>query len=182
MLCVTMDLTSLLTYGVCHANTTQHAPAGAQMLTMPVLHAAASVIPYIILICLQTSATAPAPMSTAPAPDLGPTEAKQAPAPSFALSGTAPATSPSLAPVALPTINLQGVSSLTPQAQQGVINAVAETLGVPASQLSLQQPGAAGPNSAAAISVRSAPAGRRLMQVGSGRWERQLKFGRARLH
>ena len=114
-------------------------------------------------------------MSTASAPDLAPTEAEQALAPSFDLSGTAPATSPSLAPVALPTINLQGVSSLTPQAQQGVINAVAETLGVQASQLSLQQPGAAGPTSAAATSVRSAPAGRRLMQVGLGRWERQLE-------
>ena len=112
-------------------------------------------------------------MSTASAPDLGPTGAEQARAPSSGLSGTAPATSPSLAPVALPPINLQGVSSLTPKAQQGVINAVAETLGVPASQLSLQQPGAAGPTSAAATSVRSAPAGRRLMQVGLDRWDRQ---------
>ncbi len=112
-------------------------------------------------------------MSAASAPNLALTEAEQAVAPSLDLSGTAPATSPSLAPVALPTINLQGVSSLTPQAQQGVINAVAEAVGVQPSQLSLQQPGAAGPISAAALSVRSAPAGRRLMQVGLGRWARQ---------
>ena len=137
---------------------------------MPVLHAAASVITHSVF-CLQASA--PAPTSTASAPNLAPAEGEQALAPSFHLSGTAPATSPSLAPVALPIINLQGVSSLNPQAQQGVINAVAEALGVQASQLSLQQPGAAGPISSAAVSVRSAPAGRRLMQVGLDRWERR---------
>eukprot|EP00891_Asterochloris_glomerata_P009619 jgi/Astpho2/9619/fgenesh1_pg.00146_%23_52_t len=122
-------------------------------------------LPYAVY--EETTVPAPSPMSAASAPNLALTEAEQAVAPSLDLSGTAPATSPSLAPVALPTINLQGVSSLTPQAQQGVINAVAEAVGVQPSQLSLQQPGAAGPISAAALSVRSAPAGRRLMQAST---------------